>query len=424
MQPSKTSTRLLRSMPTEVKLYPHQEEALSKLRSGSILCGGVGTGKTLTSLSYYQKTTVNRKLFVITTAKKRNSGDWEKEAGLLGIGDLTVDSWNNLHKYVSCTNAFFIFDEQRVVGYGKWARNFIKIARANPWVLLSATPGDTWMDYIPVFMANNFYRTKTEFINEHVEYDRYAKFPKVKAYHNQNKLFRLREQILVTMPMERHTTRHIHEIDCDYDVDTLKTLVQTRWNVFECKPIETPSEFTQCLRRLVSVSEDRLRKTAFYISTTPKVIIFYNYDYELQMLRELCTTHEELTGTPYAEYNGHKHEDIPASNSWVYLVQYTAGAEGWNCVETDSILFYSPNYSYKIMEQSMGRIDRMNTPFVDLDYIYMRSDSIIDKAVFETVRKKKKFNERVWGESYGKRKRIPRETEERNTDPFAGKYSS
>lgn len=408
-----------------VQLYRHQEEALTKLKSGSILCGGVGSGKTLTALEFYRRNYDTKNLIVITTAKKRNSADWESEATLIFVGSfvkshIIVDSWNNIEKYAG-RDAFFIFDEQRVVGYGKWSKSFIKIARSGcPWILLSATPGDTWMDYIPVFIANGFYKNKTDFINQHVEFDRFAKFPKVKAFHNTGKLAHYRKSILVDMPVHRHTKRHDRYFYTTYDTELYLRCLKERWNVFEDKPVETPSELVQCLRRLVSASEGRIAQLRFMLNVIDRAIIFYNYDYELEILRETCSE----SGIPFSEYNGHKHEEIPDTERWVYLVQYTAGAEGWNCTSTDTIIFYSPNYSYKVTEQSKGRIDRLNTKYVHLNYLWLVSKSEIDHAVLGAIKQKKKFNESAWGEASGKRKRISRKTETRNTDPFAGKYSS
>ena len=393
------------------KLYAHQTEALDKLFSGAILCGGVGSGKTLTALAYSMKTFGKAKpIVVITTAKKRDSGDWENEAKLIELapGNITVDSWNNIEKYINVTDAFFIFDEQRVVGYGKWSKMFIKIAKSGcPWIMLSATPGDTWMDYIPVFIANGYYKNKTEFINNHVEYDRFAKFPKVKAYHATGKLQALRNHILVMMPDKRNTVRHVETVKTSYPKDIYGRVLKERWNVFEDKPIETASEFTQCLRRIVGTSSERYSMCRFFLLTSTKTIVFYNYNYELELLREMCEELKDL-GYSHAEWNGHKHEDIPDTQLWVYLVQYTAGAEGWNCTDTNQVLFYSPNYSYKIMEQAKGRIDRINTPFTDLYYTHLVSNSTIDKAVLKAIDNKTNFNESMWGKSHGKtRKQIP-----------------
>lgn len=372
----------------DITLFPHQEKALGELKSGSILWGGVGTGKTYTGLAYYKKEYHTRKLYVITTAKKRDSGDWINESNNIGVDDIVVDSWNNIKNYINVKNAFFIFDEQRVVGYNAWGKAFIKISKNNKWIMLTGTPGDTWSDYIPVFIANGFYKHKTEFIDKHVEYDRFSKFPKIKAYHNQGRLIACRKSVLVPMEMERHTIRHRKYVRTEYDKESVKQLKLNRWNPYTDKPILNASEFTQVMRKIVATHDDRIWYANFIISVHDKIIVFYNYKYELDILIDIC----KQSGRVYKQWNGNKHESIPESDDWIYLVQYTAGAEGWNCIETSVILFYSLNYSYKIMEQAEGRIDRMNTPYIDLEYFILTSNSDIDKQVQKAIRKKKKFN--------------------------------
>ena len=374
------------------ELYPHQIEALDKLRSGAILYGDVGSGKTLTSLAYYIKAFPKRKLYIITTAKKRDSGDWEEEAAMLGIQDIVVDSWNNIKNYKSNRNAFFIFDEQRVVGYQAWSKTFIFIAKNNAWILLSGTPGDVWSDYIPVFIANGFYKNKTDFIEQHVEYDRFTNYPKIKAYHNEGKLMRLRRQILIPMKVVRKTTRNRIYVKTEFDKKMYKEVMEKRWNVFTESPIQNASEYTQVLRQLVATHHDRIWHAKWLMDVHDKIIVFYNYNYELDILLNVC----EQLKKPYAQWNGKKHEPIPETDSWIYLVQYTAGAEGWNCTETNVMLFYSLNYSYRIMEQAEGRIDRINTKFTKLEYFYLTSTSRIDSAVRKAIESKKRFNESVW----------------------------
>lgn len=377
-------------------LAPHQATALKKMHNGSILWGGVGTGKSRVAMAYYMEHEKNHPVVVITTAKKRDSLDWETEAAKWGIGKeydattedvLVVDSWNNLHKYIGVDNHFFIFDEQRLVGSGKWSQAFLKIARKNRWILLSATPGDTWLDYIPVFVANGFYRNRTEFKREHVVYNSYAKFPKVDHYVGINKLVKLRHSILVHMPYARETVRRSKTVWTDYDEAAMKRVMKDRWHVFEERPIRDMGEMYYVMRRVVNGDRRRLEEVRGFLKKHPKVIVFYNFDYELELLRELGNE------TPIAEWNGHKHEAIPTSDRWVYLVQYVAGAEGWNCTETDTILFYSLTYSYKMWEQAHGRIDRMNTEFKELWYISLRSKALIDHLISRSLSAKKSFNE-------------------------------
>ena len=302
--------------------------------------------------------------------------------------NVTVDSWNNIKKYVNVKDAFFIFDEQRVVGSGAWVKAFLKIAKANEWILLSATPGDTWMDYIPVFIANGFYKNRSEFIREHVVYKRFAKFPQVDRYLNTGRLIRLRKRILIPMEFERSTVSHHEDVFVDYDVSLYKDILRRRWNPWEDRPIVNASEFCYSLRKVVNSSTARFAKLIELMQDHPRVIIFYNFDYELELLKVLLDGSVDV-----AEWNGHKHQPIPDSPSWAYLVQYNAGAEGWNCVTTDTIIFYSQNYSYKVMVQASGRIDRLNTPYTDLYYYHLKSRSSIDLAIAKALQTKKKFNE-------------------------------
>ena len=397
-----------------VQLFDHQIDAINRMHNGCILCGKVGSGKSRTAVAYYfskecggslfpdYKEMENPKdLYIITTARKRDTMEWEAELTPFLISankennrygeymNVVIDSWNNIKKYVDVSNAFFIFDEQRVVGSGVWVKSFIKITKSNHWILLSATPGDTWMDYIPVFVANGYYRNRSEFITRHVIYNRYSKFPKVDKFFDERRLVRYRNQILVNMDFNKPTSAHYQTITTDYDRDLYKGLYSKRWNMFEDKPIANAAELCYLLRKIINSDPSRIEAILELVKSHPKVIIFYNYDYELAILKDIYYG----DGFKVAEWNGHKHELIPISDKWVYLVQYTAGAEGWNCIETDTIIFYSLNYSYKIMVQSAGRIDRMNTPFNDLYYYKLKSSAPIDIAIARALAKKQNFNE-------------------------------
>ena len=378
-------------------LYEHQQEALLKIESGSILNGGVGSGKTLTSLVFYKENFPNKKLYVITTAKKRDTGDWEEDAEMIGVTINVIDSWNNIQKYIKTEGAFFIFDEQRVVGYSAWGKAFISIAKKNKWILLTATPGDTWMEYMTVLIANGFYRNKTDFVDQHVEFDQWVKYPKIKNYHNVGKLMKLRQQILIPMHFERATTRHRKLIYSKHNDAAYNKVLKDRWNVFEEKPIENASEMLQCLRKIVATDEDRLFNAKFLMDIHDRLIIFYNYNYERDTLIQLAN---EL-GKEYWEWNGHAHDELPDTDQWLYIVQYTAGAEGWNCITTNTILFYSLNYSYKITEQAEGRIDRINTKYVDIEYYFLMSNSSIEKDIYKAIKTKERFNESAWTKRRG-----------------------
>lgn len=490
-----------------VELYPHQKKAVNEMHNGCILVGDVGLGKSLTAAAYYMEKEAPKDVIVITTAKKRDTLDWNSDFAKYGVGRtsedsvagcLTVDSWNNLGKYRDRRGAFFIFDEQRVVGSGKWTKDFIRIAQANRWILLSATPGDTWLDYIPVFVANGFYKNRSQFLQEHVVFSRYAKFPKVERYLGVGKLVRLRNSLLVNMPYERHTERLIDYVPVDYDEVAFKQVLEDRWHIYKARPLRDVAELFLVMRKVVNSSPTRLEAIRTLMSKHPRLIVFYNFDYELEELRSLANTtpkvkqsettqeHEECprpksasktsktslvslskngsgntsetcsadtvpnepTPTPVftgsskgsmprawntpdsasaatqlstpnglekatgtatstvtsgsgpvpvlAEWNGHKHDPVPSGDRWVYLVQYQAGAEGWNCITTNAMAFYSLTYSYKNWHQAFGRIDRLNTPYSKLYYYVLLSNSMIDKAIMKALMSKKSFNQSNW----------------------------
>ena len=400
-----------------VEMNPHQIKAMHKLRNGTVLRGGVGAGKSRISLAYFMNKVVKaglkinghgedtkpfapRPLYIITTAKKRDSLEWEEELALFGLmtGEtggwlgqpITVDSWNNIKKYAKVAGAMFIFDEQRLVGSGAWVKAFYQIARKNSWVVLTATPGDDWLDYVPIFVASGFYKSKAEFLRTHAVYNSYATYPKIERYVDTDRLEAYRDRLLVEVDYAPHTKRHMITKTVDFDEDLFKTIKEERWHPWENRPIQDAGELFRLMRKAVNSHSSRLTALKEIFESCSRLIVFYSFDYELEILRGFVSG----LNVPYAEWNGHKHMEIPKTPSWIYIVQYTAGSEGWNCTSTDTTLFYSLTYSHKAFEQAKGRIDRMNTPYNELFYYVLRSNSFIDNAIWRTLMRKKTFNER------------------------------
>lgn len=393
-------------------LYDYQLDAVRRLKNGSILCGGVGSGKSRTGLFYYFKENGGwvtqslyypmdrpKNLYIITTAKKRDSKEWDSELANFQLSTdgcerypgltIVVDSWNNIKKYADITDSFFLFDEQRVVGYGAWTKAFLKIAQGNKWILLTATPGDTYLDYLPVFLANGFFRNKTEFTRSHCVYSRYTKYPKIDRYINTSLLDRYRNTVLVRMNYHHDINVHHEDVYCTYDISIYKRVMKDRWDVYKEEPITQASGLCYTLRRVVNSDPSRVEQLLALVQNFPKIIVFYNFNYERDILKHIPYP----DGTVVAEWSGNAHEDIPDSERWVYLVQYNAGSEGWNCITTNVIVFWSQNYSYKMTTQAAGRIDRLNTPFQDLYYYHFKSRSAIDLSIAKALQQKRTFNE-------------------------------
>ncbi len=395
-----------------MELFEHQRIAVEKLRTGSILCGGVGSGKSRTAIAYYfckvcggecdgdyEEMIDPIDLYIITTARKRDTLEWDEELSPFMLSrnketckydiNVVIDSWNNIKKYIEVKNAFFIFDEQRVVGRGSWVKSFLKITQSNKWILLSATPGDTWIDYIPVFIANGFYKNRSQFVARHVIQNPHTQFFKVDRYLEEGRLIKLRNYILVNMSYLKNTTPFHETMIAMYDRTSYKYVMKERWNIYKDKPVENISELSYTIRKIVNSDESRIDAVKKVMGKHDRIIIFYNYDYELELLKEM----EVADDVEKAEWNGHKHDPLPTGKKWLYLVQYAAGSEGWNCTETNAIIFYSQNYSYKTMEQAAGRIDRLNTPYKDLYYYHIRSNAPIDIGIYRALKRKQRFNE-------------------------------
>lgn len=399
----------------KVELDDLQVRAIESLHTGSILCGGVGSGKSRTALAYFLEKVCGaervgdtfgparhpRPLYVITTARKRDSLEWEEEAFRFGLGSpetcghgcgMVVDSWNNLKKYADVKGAFFIFDEQRLVGYGAWTRSAIKIAKTNQWILLSGTPGDVWLDYMPVFVMNGFYRNKTDFVTQHVVYKNHRGYNQVDRYIGTRKLERQRAKLLVDIPLRRHTIRKVENVVVDHDRMLYKSLYKTRRDPWTDEPFTNAAALFYALRKVLNSDPSRADAVMDLLGKHGKAIIFYNFDYELELLKERL----EREGWVYGQWNGHVHEPVPEGEQWAYLVQYTAGAEGWNCTTTDTVIFHSLNYSYKIFEQASGRIDRRNTPYRVLHYYVLRSTAMLDLSIRRALNEKRSFSESAY----------------------------
>lgn len=401
-------------------LYDYQLDAVNRMFSGCILAAGVGTGKSLMSLYWYFKENSGvftgneyirmknpKDLIIITTAMKRDSKEWVNELANFRLSDdpelntydnkVTIDSWNNIKKYVDIEDAYFIFDEDRLVGSGAWVKAFYKIAKKNKWIILSASPGDRWEDYAAVFVANGFYKNKTEYEREHFVYSRFSKFPQIERYIGINKLMRLRNKILIDVDFTRKTIPHHEDIYCSYDIKKYKDVMKNRFDPYKNEPIQQPSGLCYVLRRIVNEDESRVVALLEILEKHPRALIFYSFNYEREMLLHVLS--EFTVDGEYlevAEWSGWAHQPIPDSDKFAYLIQYTAGCEGINCIKTDTIIFYSQNYSYKVMLQAAGRIDRLNTPFIDLYYYHLKSRSGIDLAISRALSQKKKFNETRW----------------------------
>ena len=383
----------------DVKLRDYQIDAVQRMHNGCILCGGVGSGKSITALAYYK----DAEPYIITTSKKRDSGEWLSDAKKIGVKVRCVDSWNNIKKYINVKDSAFIFDEQRVSGKGRWAKEFIKIAKKNQWILLSATPGDRWDDYATVFIANGFVKNRSEWYKDFCIFQKYCDFPKIIGYQREDILEKMKKKILVNMDYRSEKERIYKTVPIKADTFEERFILKNRRTQTGLKPFETLGAAVQYARMYCPRDDDKYEKLVNIINKYKKIIVFYNFIYEKDIIRNACRDKAPWDEEPYydiayAECSGQRHDPIPDQERWVYAVNYGSGAEGWNCASCNCIVFFSLNYSYRIMEQQAGRIDRLNSEHDKLYYYYFVTDMEIDKRIVECLKMKKDFNERMLNE--------------------------
>lgn len=376
------------------KLRPAQRDAVDRMHDGCVLLGRTGSGKTMTALGYWLKVHAQQDLYVVTTPAKRDAMEWEGDSAKLGqyLPPERVVSWNKIKDFEYLESAFVVFDEQRVSGSGKWVKSFLKIAKRNDWILLSATPGDVWIDWLPLFIANGFYRTRTQFTDRHVIWDPHTRYPRIKRYIEEDRLERCQEAICVYLASPNPISRMVHDELVSYDSRKYAEVTRKRWNPFEVRPMMDAGELCRVQRRIVLENVCREEALERLLKGHPRALVFYSYNYELEAIKAVC----ERLGRSYGQRNGHRHDPVPVSKEpWVYIVQYQS-ADAWNCISTNIAILYSLPYSWRQQEQAMGRIDRMNTPFDELHYYRLMTDSTIDNAILACLDRKETFNERVY----------------------------
>ena len=406
---------------TGIILKPFQENCLERLSTGKVLAADTGAGKSIMSLAWYLSKECasdehslksgakawtlyhgSPDLYIITTPKKRDSEEWESDLSKfnlvkgrnskeMGEVNIFIDSWNNIKKYTEIKNSVFIFDEQRAVGSGTWAKSFVKIAKQNHWIMLSATPGDTWSDWCPLMIAKGYYPNRTAFFNKHAVYNPYVKYREIIRWDNTDELEYYRSKMLVTCRMEKKTTRHFEEViaDCSNKYE-VKRAYKERTNPKTGEPFKSASELCAYTRNIINTDPTRSAVGLKIIQMYDRIIIFYTLTDELEGIKWACNK----AGRKMYFYNGEIHDQVPTGNNWAYIVQYTAGSEAWNCTTCNAMLFWDLTYSYKQFKQATGRIDRLNTPYSDLYYYAIRSYMPLDLAIRRALREKKDFNSR------------------------------
>lgn len=136
------------------------------------------------------------------------------------------------------------------------------------------------------------------------------------------------------------------------------------------------SVFKQILyERMLASSSDKYAALEDLInSTSDRLIVFYNFNQELEGLKQVCTK----CGRPYSVINGQT-KDFKAYENFedsVTLIQYQAGAMGLNLQLANKLAYFSPPISCDLWMQSKKRIHRLGQDRPCFYYTLMMKGSI------------------------------------------------
>ena len=128
-------------------------------------------------------------------------------------------------------------------------------------------------------------------------------------------------------------------------------------------------------------------------STNDRLIVFYNFNAELEALKGICDSVER----PYSVVNGES-KDLYAyehESGSITLIQYQAGAMGLNLQKANKIVYFTPPLSSELFEQSKKRIHRVGQSKTCF-YYYLTCGGSIEEKIYRTLAMRKSYTEALF----------------------------
>lgn len=410
------------------QLYPYQEKYLEGLPSRYMFSASLGVGKSPMALVHYIRKAYPQPLLILAPASKVRSSDWSREleevfaAHNLALPEYQVLSYDKF-AYNPSNDAFRKGKRPKwhefAPDYGgkEWAviadevqyckapssnrsKALYHVAKnASFFIGLSGTPmPNGWIDFANYSKIFGFTKGITEFKKKYCDIQTYKGFPEIVGYWRIPELEKQWRSI--AKPLSRENATELPERTF-YNIKLKAPRIYFEYLVDRKNEqgvlLDNPSKLAHALRQSLAKNKiDRLDE--ILSSTSDNVVVFYNYELELQLIKEmLAKKHKDKM---MFEQNGHKHE-IPPKEAWervhnsVTLAHYKSGATGVEMQYANITIYYSPTYSYAEYEQSKGRTHR-NGQTKKCIYYRFYSVGTIEKNIWECIAQKKDFSEKLW----------------------------
>ncbi|MBL0992197.1 MAG: DEAD/DEAH box helicase [Escherichia coli] len=423
-----------------MKLFDYQKEAIENFESKPLNLSDVGTGKSYMSIGSYVKSECS-KLLIICLAPKVNdfvedseifnlnvtalNKGTKKNKELLSESNLVAisfeSSWRltELNKWVD-KDTFIIIDESHKVSVSKskvtkFVMGLSKRAKYN--YLCTATPVsngklENW--YPQLFISNVFRKPKKEFeqlfVIKQMRQMGSMRFMQITGYRNEHLLEQMIDEASVKYKRDKG---YLPE---DYVYKTKKPAMYNKLKKSRLYKddndlrveLDNSSKLFNSLRQVShgflngiskQVSKEPFERLDAILEThnNERVVIFYNYKWEAEMLKQLL----DKLKRPYGEYNGSVKDLKPFKNNdnGVVLAQYKSASTGINdFVISNVMVFNSMPLSSTEYLQAKGRTDRHGQDKTPL-YYHIVPDTPIEKKIFSVVTNGKDFTNEMIEES-------------------------
>ena len=411
----------------KIKLYPHQVRALEKTKNFNHVAYylDMGLGKTFVGSEKLKMLNTNHNLIVCQKSKLQ---DWyehmktyypeyntfiyskTREIPPKSVIIINYDLvWRRPELLTTLKNFTLMLDESSLIQNEKSNRSkFILKMKPTNVILLSGTPtGGKYEQLWSQLKLLGWNISKRLYWDEFIKFVKIdvGGFPikKVTGYKNVDRLKdKLRTHGAIFMKSDEvfQLPKQIENIIKVDNTKEYKKFNKDRLIKIDDTELVGDTSLTKMLYLRQLSSQYNSNKTAalkdLLESTNDRVIVFYNFDKELEIIQEICNKLEK----PISMINGHEKnlKNFTECNDCVLLGQYQAAAMGLNLQLSNKIIYFSLPLQSELFMQSKKRIHRIGQEKTCF-YWYLITKNSIEEQIFETLKQRRDYTNKLFEES-------------------------